>query len=257
MAYTKQTWDTTSYVNPTRMNHIEDGIKNCDDNMNKVSQTVMGSSTDQYCVLISKSGNTSAETDTVRKASALTLQTNNGHLRISLPHSNTTEVVQPVSIGNDIPVGTEGNTTGSLRIFGKGNAYGQFRDSNGLLTANRTYELPNKSGILALTTDGIEKNTFNSGNTAHTITFSGSGRLRCASFLLFVAGMGLISNPIVIAFKGGSTGTNTITGVMVSDNDLGITATDLTVNIPILSSTYGTHVLIKLFPDDNITFTTT
>lgn len=26
MAYSKQTWDTTSYVNPTRMNHIEEGI---------------------------------------------------------------------------------------------------------------------------------------------------------------------------------------------------------------------------------------
>lgn len=26
MAYEKQTWDTTSYVTPTRMNHIEDGI---------------------------------------------------------------------------------------------------------------------------------------------------------------------------------------------------------------------------------------
>ena len=26
MAYSKQTWDTISYVNPTRMNHIEDGI---------------------------------------------------------------------------------------------------------------------------------------------------------------------------------------------------------------------------------------
>lgn len=26
MAYDKQTWDTTSYVNPTRMNHIEQGI---------------------------------------------------------------------------------------------------------------------------------------------------------------------------------------------------------------------------------------
>lgn len=26
MSYSKQTWDTTSYVNPTRMNHIEDGI---------------------------------------------------------------------------------------------------------------------------------------------------------------------------------------------------------------------------------------
>lgn len=28
MAYDKQTWDTTSYVNPTRMNHIEDGVYN-------------------------------------------------------------------------------------------------------------------------------------------------------------------------------------------------------------------------------------
>lgn len=26
MAYSKQTWDTSSYVNPTRMNHIEQGI---------------------------------------------------------------------------------------------------------------------------------------------------------------------------------------------------------------------------------------
>jgi hypothetical protein len=30
MAYSKQTWDTTSYVNPTRMNHIEDGIEGAD-----------------------------------------------------------------------------------------------------------------------------------------------------------------------------------------------------------------------------------
>ena len=28
MAYEKQIWDTTSYVNPTRMNHIEKGISN-------------------------------------------------------------------------------------------------------------------------------------------------------------------------------------------------------------------------------------
>ena len=27
MAYSKQIWDTTSYFNPTRMNHIEDGIE--------------------------------------------------------------------------------------------------------------------------------------------------------------------------------------------------------------------------------------
>ena len=34
MAYTKQTWDTTSYVNPTRMNHIETGIANALTNEN-------------------------------------------------------------------------------------------------------------------------------------------------------------------------------------------------------------------------------
>lgn len=30
MSYSKQTWDTTSYVTPTRMNHIEDGIEGVD-----------------------------------------------------------------------------------------------------------------------------------------------------------------------------------------------------------------------------------
>ena len=30
MAYSKQTWDTTSYVNPKRMNHIEQGIYDVD-----------------------------------------------------------------------------------------------------------------------------------------------------------------------------------------------------------------------------------
>ena len=29
MAYDKQTWDGTSYVTPSRMNHIEDGIESC------------------------------------------------------------------------------------------------------------------------------------------------------------------------------------------------------------------------------------
>lgn len=33
MAYSKQTWDTTSYVNPTRMNHIEEGIYDASTNI--------------------------------------------------------------------------------------------------------------------------------------------------------------------------------------------------------------------------------
>lgn len=36
MAYSKQTWDTSSYVNPTRMNHIEQGIYDVDQKINNV-----------------------------------------------------------------------------------------------------------------------------------------------------------------------------------------------------------------------------
>ena len=39
MAYSKQTWDTTSYVNPTRMNHIEDGIEASDTPFETVTTT--------------------------------------------------------------------------------------------------------------------------------------------------------------------------------------------------------------------------
>lgn len=40
MAYSKQTWDTTSYVNPTRMNHIEQGIYDVDNKIQKTQVSV-------------------------------------------------------------------------------------------------------------------------------------------------------------------------------------------------------------------------
>ena len=40
MAYSKQTWDTTSYVNPTRMNHIEQGIYDADNIANSANSKV-------------------------------------------------------------------------------------------------------------------------------------------------------------------------------------------------------------------------
>ena len=40
MSYSKQTWDTTSYVNPTRMNHIEDGIKDISDDVEDLKEAV-------------------------------------------------------------------------------------------------------------------------------------------------------------------------------------------------------------------------
>lgn len=40
MSYSKQTWDTTSYVNPTRMNHIEDGIKGNSDDISSLNSNL-------------------------------------------------------------------------------------------------------------------------------------------------------------------------------------------------------------------------
>ena len=39
MSYAKQTWDTTSYVTPTRMNHIEDGIESVDTTLSPLADT--------------------------------------------------------------------------------------------------------------------------------------------------------------------------------------------------------------------------
>ncbi len=44
MAYSKQTWDTSSYVNPTRMNHIEDGVKEASDRLSAVEPNSLYSS---------------------------------------------------------------------------------------------------------------------------------------------------------------------------------------------------------------------
>lgn len=46
MAYEKQTWDTNSYVNPTRMNHIENGIKENSDNIDTLTQGASDMSTE-------------------------------------------------------------------------------------------------------------------------------------------------------------------------------------------------------------------
>lgn len=41
MVYEKQQWDTTSYINPTRMNHIEDGIKANSNEIESVANNVI------------------------------------------------------------------------------------------------------------------------------------------------------------------------------------------------------------------------
>ena len=57
-----------------------------------------------------------------------------------------------IILGNNIPSGTAKNSRGVVRLFGTSDKYAQIYD-NGVLTANRNLNLPDKSGTIALTSD--------------------------------------------------------------------------------------------------------
>ena len=60
MAYEKQTWDTdtTSYVNPTRMNHIEEGIESATEGNPTYTDYTVTTDTNGYANLSSANLNT-------------------------------------------------------------------------------------------------------------------------------------------------------------------------------------------------------
>ena len=154
MAYTKQTWDTTSYVNPTRMNHIEDGIKAVSDDSGKVTQVPTVNTDDKgYRILVSKTNDNNQELGFARKAIGFTFYPISAYTALIRQHTGTSTEQTAFAIGNNVADGNTGATYGTLRLFGKGSYYGQFTDANNALTNDRTYALPNKNGTLALTSD--------------------------------------------------------------------------------------------------------
>lgn len=56
MAYEKQTWDTTSFVNPTRLNHIEDGIKEVEESTYSVRSAFVSQATPRVVKGLSNGG---------------------------------------------------------------------------------------------------------------------------------------------------------------------------------------------------------
>ena len=54
-----------------------------------------------------------------------------------------------LAVGNDTASGTAGNKYGTLRLFGESSKFGQIRANN--VTADRTLQIPDKSGTIAIT----------------------------------------------------------------------------------------------------------
>lgn len=74
---------------------------------------------------------------------------------LSIDREDGTTSVQGYSrlyLGNNIPAGTAKNSAGLLRLYGTGNKRIEFYD-NGALTADRTVNFQDKSGVMALTSD--------------------------------------------------------------------------------------------------------
>ena len=75
-----------------------------------------------------------------------------GNVTIDKQDGSTTAIGQSeLILGNNIVEGTAKNSKGVLQIYGKGAYRGNIGATN--LTANRDFELPNKSGTFALTSD--------------------------------------------------------------------------------------------------------
>lgn len=87
------------------------------------------------------------------------------------PNSTTSSVRSAIRCGNGTADGTLGSTYGAIRLYGKGTNYTNLQATGS--TSNRTIELPDKSGALALTSDIsdlVEHNyTYTAGSTEYYV----------------------------------------------------------------------------------------
>ena len=108
------------------------------------------------------------------------------------------------------------------------------------------------SNLTSLYNMRLPRDLIDNGNSAVTITFSGSGHTRCANMFLILATQAKVYTPISIMFTGVQGANQSITSVVVSDNDLNVTASGLSISIPANLSGWGYHMLVKMYPNDNI-----
>lgn len=97
-------------------------------------------------------------------------------------------------------------------------------------------------------------------NFAHTITFSGTAKTRIVYGVLFVLGQGGTATPIWIVLSGAESGgqTSSVTYVVVSENNLGVTSSDTTITIPAgIGGNWGTVSLILFYDEPTLTVTHT
>lgn len=89
-----------------------------------------------------------------RKNECLYYKPSSGELHLERASGITSNIYAYFIAGNSKIAGTDtGANAGVLRLYGQKQYYAHFADTNNVLTANRTYSLPNKDGELAILQD--------------------------------------------------------------------------------------------------------
>ena len=175
--YNPNLWDTTTYVNPTLMNNIEQGVANSclSDSLGQIEQGNTSTSIYQigeHCIFKGqrvKAISTIAIGDTLEigtnctrvdvqtdlETMQQTISDNDltkggtvaGNLTVCADNDTTTFVDTYLNVGNDIPNGTEGASRGVLGLFGANDKVAVLAPPT--LTDNRVLYLPDKNGTLA------------------------------------------------------------------------------------------------------------
>lgn len=108
----------------------------------------------------------STQTSRTRKCEGLYYNPASAAVYIRRMHTSTTTNQSSLLLGNPTADGTAGASYGVLWLYGKGDKWARFEDTDNVLTANRIYTLPNKDGELAI----LSSDTFNVGNRIIEVT---------------------------------------------------------------------------------------
>lgn len=106
------------------------------------------------------------QTARARKCEGLYYNPASGAVYIRRMHNATATNQSSLLLGNSVADGSQGASHGVLWIYGKGEKWARFEDTDNVLTGNRIYTLPNKDGELAI----LSPDTFNVGNRVIEVT---------------------------------------------------------------------------------------
>lgn len=162
MSYIAKTWKLNDTVTPADLNKIEQALEASEAEKIKTSVYKPTSQQGLYPVMVAQ--NTDGY-NTARKNDGFQYATKEG--------TEETAGTSILIIGNNTENGTEGNKTGSTRIYGEGSYYIQvIENKSDKLTGNRSIYFPNKNGTIALTSDTMITEALYIANFANSMGYA-------------------------------------------------------------------------------------